>query len=260
MAALLPGRKLSVNDAMEVLVEEMPTRSTPEREKVLCASNASSVAVQYNDILKMKRAERRELVNGKEIVYIYHNTIDAIGDKAPTEKKVFEACEDAMQELLNLLQHVINDMQGTDIFITADHGFLYTYSPLTEGDKLGKSAFTGEVFEVGRRYAIADPATTADYLMPVQFEGEVEGTPVKGFTPQDSTRIKVSGGGENYVHGGVSLQEMVVPVIAFKNLRTTSKKYVELSKAELKLLSESRKISNRYSLWISSSVSPSERK
>lgn len=244
MAALLPGRKLSVNDAMEVLVEEMPTRSTPEREKVLCASNASSVAVQYNDILKMKRAERRELVNGKEIVYIYHNTIDAIGDKAPTEKKVFEACEDAMQELLNLLRIVINDMQGTDIFITADHGFLYTYSPLTEGDKLGKSAFTGEVFEVGRRYAIADPATTADYLMPVQFEGEVEGTPVKGFTPQDSTRIKVSGGGENYVHGGVSLQEMVVPVIAFKNLRTTSKKYVELSKAELKLLSESRKISN----------------
>ena len=149
-----------------------------------------------------------------------------------------------MQELLNLLRIVINDMQGTDIFITADHGFLYTYSPLTEGDKLGKSAFTGEVFEVGRRYAIADPAATADYLMPVQLEGEIEGTPVKGYTPQDSTRIKVSGGGENYVHGGVSLQEMVVPVIAFKNLRTTSKKYVEVSKAELKLLSESRKISN----------------
>lgn len=244
MAALLPGRRLSVNDEMEVLVEGMPTRSTPEREKVLCASNASSVAVQYNDILKMKRAERRELVGGKEVVYIYHNTIDAIGDKAPTEKKVFEACEDAMQELINLLRIVINDMQGTDIFITADHGFLYTYSPITEGDKLGKSAFTGEVFEVGRRYAITDPATTADYLMPVQLEGEVEGTPVKGYTPQDSTRIKVSGGGENFVHGGVSLQEMVVPVIAFKNLRTTSKKYVEVSKAELKLLSESRKISN----------------
>ena len=244
MAALLPGRRLSVNDEMDVLVEGMPTRSTPEREKVLCASNASSVAVQYNDILKMKRAERRELVGGKEVVYIYHNTIDAIGDKAPTEKKVFEACEDAMQELINLLRIVINDMQGTDIFITADHGFLYTYSPITEGDKLGKSAFTGEVFEVGRRYAITDPATTADYLMPVQLEGEVEGTPVKGYTPQDSTRIKVSGGGENFVHGGVSLQEMVVPVIAFKNLRTTSKKYVEVSKAELKLLSESRKISN----------------
>ena len=37
----------------------------------------------------MKRAERRELtVSGKEVVYIYHNTIDAIGDKSPTEKGV----------------------------------------------------------------------------------------------------------------------------------------------------------------------------
>lgn len=78
----------------------------------------------------------------------------------------------------------------------------------------------------------------------MQLDGEISGTPIKGFTPQDSTRIKISGGGENYVHGGVSLQEIVVPVITFKNLRTTSKKYVEVSNAELKLLSESRKVSN----------------
>lgn len=244
MASLLPGRKLSVNDGMDVFVEEMPTRSTTEREKVLCAANPSSVAVQYSDVLNMKRAERRELVSGKEVIYIYHNTIDAIGDKAPTEKKVFEACEDAMQEISNILRIIINDMQGTDIFITADHGFLYTYSPLTEGDKVGKNAFNGEVYEVGRRYAITTPSTTADFLMPVQLDGEISGTPIKGYTPQDSTRIKISGGGENYVHGGVSLQEIVVPVIAFKNLRTTSKKYVEVSNAELKLLSESRKVSN----------------
>lgn len=244
MASLLPGRKLSVNDSMDVFVEEMPTRSTTEREKILCASNPSSVAIQYSDVLNMKRAERRELVGGKEVVYIYHNTIDAIGDKAPTEKKVFEACEDAMQEISNILRIIINDMQGTDIFITADHGFLYTYSPLSESDKVGKSAVNGEVYEVGRRYAIADPSTTADFLMPVQLDGEIGGTPIKGYTPQDSTRIKISGGGENYVHGGVSLQEFVVPVIAFKNLRTSSKKYVEVSNAELKLLSESRKVSN----------------
>ena len=56
--------------------------------------------------------------------------------------------------------------------------------------------------------------------------------------------MKVQGGGENYVHGGISLQELVVPVIVFKNLRTTNKNYVEVKNAELKLLSESRKISN----------------
>ena len=183
MAALLPGRKLSVNDGMDVLVDEMPTRSTDERGKILCAANMNSVAVQYTDVLNMKRAERRELVSGKEVVYIYHNTIDAIGDKAPTEKKVFDACEDAMQELSNILRIVINDMQGTDVFITADHGFLYTYSPLTEGDKLGKDAISGKVYEIGRRYSLTEPSAAAEYLMPVRFDGEIGGTPVKGYTP-----------------------------------------------------------------------------
>ena len=244
MAALLPGRKISVDEDMGVYVEELPTSSTQDREKVLCIGNSNSVAIQYNDVLSMKRAERRELVSGKEVVYIYHNTIDAIGDKAPTENKVFGACEDAIQEISNILRIIVNDMQGTDIFITSDHGFLYTYRPLTEGDKISKNTFTGKVYEVGRRYALTEPSATGEYLLPVQLDSEISGTPVKGYTPQDSTRIKISGGGENYVHGGVSLQELCVPVIVFKNLRTSSKKYVEVSNAELKLLSESRKVSN----------------
>ena len=244
MAALLPAQRLGVTENMEVLADSMPTRSTAERERILCAENPKSVAIQYTDVLNMKRAERRELVSGKDVVYIYHNTIDAIGDKAVTEQKVFEACADTVQELSNLLRIVVNDMQGTDVFITADHGFLYTYSPLSESDKLSRDTFDGRVFDLGRRYGLTAPDTTASYLLPVELSGILDGTPVKGYTPQDSTRIKVKGGGENYVHGGISLQEMVVPVIAFKNLRTSSKQFVELSNAQVGLLSESRKVTN----------------
>ncbi len=244
MASLLPGKELSVNDDMEVLVDGMQTRSTMEREQVLCNINDNSIAVQYTDVLNMKRAKRRELVSGKSVVYIYHNTIDAIGDKAATEQKIFEACSDTIQELSNLVRIVVNDMQGTDVFITADHGFLYTYSPLAESDKLGKNTFSGKTYETGRRYVIVAPDTTADYLLPVRMDGEITGTPVKGFTPRDTTRIKVTGGGENYVHGGISLQEMLVPVIVYKNLRASRKKYVEVVNAELKLLNENKKVSN----------------
>ena len=48
----------------------------------------------------------------------------------------------------------------------------------------------------------------------------------------------------NYVHGGISLQEMVVPVIEYKNMRASSKKFVDVKKAELQLISQSRKVSN----------------
>ena len=212
---------------------------------LLSAVQTSANVKYYAEIVSEKAMLRRLIKLNEEIAnicYLGKEPLEAVLET--TEKKVFEACEDAMQELSNILRIVINDMQGTDVFITADHGFLYTYSPLTEGDKLGKDAISGKVYEIGRRYSLTEPSAAAEYLVPVQLDGEIVGTPVKGYTPFDSTRIRISGGGENYVHGGISLQEIVVPVISFKNLRSTSKKYVEVSNAELKLLSESRKVSN----------------
>lgn len=243
MAALLPGNRLSVDDSMNVLADGQPTRSTADRNAVLNAAK-SSVAVQYTELLAMKKAERRELIAGKDVIYIYHNAIDAIGDKLPTESKVFDACETAMQELSSILRIVTNELNGTNAFITADHGFLYTYQPLSESDKVDRTAFSGEVYELGRRYALTSADTVAEHLLPVNLSRELDGTPVKGYAPRDTIRMKVQGGGENYVHGGISLQEIAVPAIVYKNLRTNSKNYVEVTNAELKLLSETRKITN----------------
>lgn len=244
MAALLPGFNLGVDSNMDVLMGSLHTRSTAERQQVLCNANPNSVAVQASDLLNMTREERKSLLGGKDVIYIYHNTIDAIGDKAPTEKKVCEACADAVDEIMSLVKTVIGgDIRGTDIVITADHGFLYTYSPLRENDKIDKSVFDGKIYELGRRYAIAE-GSTVDYMMPVRLQDQLHGTEAMGFAPQDTIRIKVPGGGQNYVHGGISIQEMAVPVITFKNLKANNKNYVEVKNAELKLLSESRKLSN----------------
>lgn len=192
----------------------------------------------------MKKEERRELTVGKDVIYIYHNWIDATGDKASTETKVFDACETAIQEIISILRIIIGDLSGTNIFITADHGFLYSYRPLVESDKLDRKAFSGEVLELGRRYALTASDTEAEHLLPICLSHELDGASIKGFAPQDTIRMKVQGGGENYVHGGISLQELAVPVIAFKNIRASYKNYVEVKNAELKLLSESRKVSN----------------
>lgn len=244
MAALLPGNELAVSDKMEVSVDGKPTISTANRDAILSAANSDSVAVTYKDLLQMKQAERRALVQGKEIVYIYHNTIDAIGDKLATETKVFEACDAAISELNAIVKIIANDLSGINVFITADHGFLYTYKPLEESHKISRQTFNGEVYELGRRYSLVAPGTSADYLLPVKTEREIGGIPMKGYVPQDTVRIKVQGGGENYVHGGISLQEMVVPVIVYKGMRSGYKKYVEVQNPGLSLISESRKVSN----------------
>ena len=77
----------------------------------------------YKELLQMKKQERLDLVAGKEIIYIYHNVIDATGDKAPTETKVFGACNPAIDELTAIVKIIVNDLSGSNIFITADHGF-----------------------------------------------------------------------------------------------------------------------------------------
>ncbi len=249
MAALLPHKELTVqaksNGGLSVLADGQSTEST-NRDKVLKATNPASVALQYRGIIGLKRAERQALVKGMEVVYIYHDKIDEASHTS--DSSVFPACEDAIDEIKGLVRIIVNEFSGTRILITADHGFLYTYSPLTEDDKVSKDSWKGKEVDYGRRYAIMEKDAQPEYLMPVQFlDGK---TDYAAFAPRENVRIKMSGGGLNFVHGGISLQEMVVPLIDYHYLRTDSKAYqknrakIDTKPVELNLLSANRKISN----------------
>lgn len=248
MAALLPHKELSVeikNDKLFVRADNEYTDSN-YREKILKKTNPESVVLKYKDIIKMKRPERSALVKGKDVIYIYHDTIDE--SSHTSDGMVFSACEDAINEIKNLIKVIMNDFGGTRIIVTADHGFLYTYSPLTEDDKVDKTSFNNQDIEYGRRYAIMQEGAKPNYLMPVKFlEGKTE---MEAFAPRESIRIKMNGGGMNFVHGGISLQEMVVPIIEYNYLRNDSKEYrrnkdkYDTKPVVVNLLSSNRKICN----------------
>jgi hypothetical protein len=247
MAGLLPHKHLEAKqqgELIKVLADGQPTDSG-YREKILKTANPESVALKYSDLLSAKRVERSAMVKGKEVVYIYHNTIDEASHTADT--MVFPACEDAVVELKNLVRIIVNDFGATNIIITADHGFLYTYSPITEDDKIEKSEFINRIVEYGRRYAIMKKDSHPEYLQEIRLlEGDTE---FEAYAPKENTRIK-SSGGLNYVHGGTSLQEMVVPVIEYHYMRNTSMEYLrnkdkyDTKPVEIALLSASHKISN----------------
>lgn len=248
MAALLPHKELEVElhgDVLKVMVEGVST-DAGYRDKVLKSAKPNSVAVKYNDLVSAKRAERSEMVKGMDVVYIYHDTIDEASHTADT--MVFPACDDAIQELKNLTTIICNDFGATHILFTADHGFLYTYSPLTEDDKIDRTGFIDRIVEYGRRFAIMRKGPDPDYLQKVQFlDGQSE---YDAFAPKENVRIKMNGSGLNFVHGGISLQEMVVPVIDYHFLRNQSKQYQRNKKkydtkpVKVSLLSATHKVSN----------------
>ena len=248
MAALLPHQKLEVterSDELKVLADGQSTEAG-SREKVLKAANKASVALQYDDLIGMKRLERAALVKGMEVVYIYHDKIDEashISDSA-----VFSACEEAIAEMKNAVRIIVNEFGGTNILITSDHGFLYTCFPLSEDDKVDKTTPGDQDVEVERRYLITRSGAKPEYLLPVKFIGNSAG--FQAWAPRESIRIKKRGGSLNFVHGGISLQEMVVPVIEYQFLRNAYKSYqrnrdkIDTKPVTVSLLSASRKISN----------------
>lgn len=248
MAALLPHEKLSVElrgDNIKVLADGQLTESN-YRDKILKSVREDSVAISYADLVNAKRIERSEWVRAKNVIYIYHDTIDEASHTSDT--MVFPACDDAIAELKNLVRIIVNDFGGTNIMITADHGFLYTYSLLIEDDKVDKTGFKNRIIEYGRRYAIMMKDSKPEYLQYVKFlDGN---TDYEAYAPKENVRIKMNGDGLNYVHGGISLQEMCVPLIEYHFLRNQSKEYqrnksvYDTKPVDVSLLSATHKISN----------------
>lgn len=243
MAALLPHQQLSLNDKGQVMADGMKTDSLAERDAVLKTKWAESLAIDYHSIIAATQDERREMVKGRKMVYIYHNCIDAVGDKAATEIKVFDAAHQAIEEILRLVRIIRDDLSGVNIFITADHGFIYKRDPLLESDKIKKE--TVGAFEEKRRYMLGYQEKEAGGLMTFKpkYLHSDEG-PLVVYVPKGTIRFKVPGPGANYVHGGAALQEVVVPLINFRVVRGSQAKKIKEHKVKVKLVNESRKITN----------------
>lgn len=249
MAALLPHRELTVveksSGQLSVLADGQST-DAGNRDKILKQTNKASVALKYDNIIGLKRAERQALVKGMEVVYIYHDKVDIASHTS--DSAVFSACDEAISDIKNLVRIIVNEFGGTNIIITADHGFLYTYSPLSEDDKVDKTTPSEQDVEIDRRYLITRKGAKPEYLLPIKFlDGQSE---FEAFAPRENVRIKKKGGGLNFVHGGISLQEMVVPIVEYQHLRTATKAYqrnrdkIDTKPVTLNLLSAGRKISN----------------
>lgn len=249
MAALLPHKKLSAvlreNGTLAVLADGQPT-DAGYRDGILKSTNPNSVALKYDDLIVLKREERQALVRGMDVVYIYHDAVDKASHTS--DSAVFTACDEAISQIKNMMKIIVNYFGGTNILVTADHGFIYTYSPLREDDKVDRTTPSHQDVEVDRRYLIVQKGVRPDYLLPVKFMDQASG--FDAYAPRDYVRIKKRGGGLNFVHGGISLQEMVVPVLEFQYLRNSYKAYqrnrdkIDTKPVAISLLSANRKISN----------------
>lgn len=246
MAALLPHHSMGLREAdMAVFLDgDVPVASTEEREVALRRRKPKGRCIQSKALLAEKRSARKQLVGDADVVYVYHNKIDAVGEGFNTEHMVFDACETAIEDLVALVKSSINDLTISRVLITADHGFLYTRNPLEERSKVSVADASTRVVKQGRRYLVGDEPSIHDGLFVKMNMDDIDGGTYTGLAPRECVRIKKAGPGDNYVHGGLSLQECCVPVIEFRNRRSGAKGFEERQRAGFKLLSTSRRITS----------------
>ena len=217
MAALLPHKELSIADGSDqVLIDGKKTQGQQNRAKVLQAgTDLRTTVVLAEELMQMNsKTEGRAFAKKYDLIYVYHNRIDKVGDDTTSEAKVFAAVADEQAYLLDLCRKIAN-VGGNNMYLTADHGFLYQASTVAESDFL-PDHFTGEVWKKHRRFVVGNGLEAGDGMVKYTAEQLGLSGAAEVVVPRGLQRLRVQGAGSRFVHGGSSLQEVVVPLVQVK--------------------------------------------
>jgi uncharacterized protein (TIGR02687 family) len=230
MAALLPNKELAIadNETGTVFVDGQSSQGTANRTKILqMALNGCGQAIAAEDFMAMNRDDSRELLKANPVLYIYHNRIDHTGDKMHSEGQAFEAAEQTLDDLLKLVKK-LTAANANNLLITADHGFIYQHREIAESDFLSVEPEGEVILYRDRRFILGKKLKPSPGLHTFKAEqlglcGDVEVQ-----IPKSINRLRLKGSGSRFVHGGASLQEVVIPVIKINKKRQSDVSAVEV--------------------------------
>jgi uncharacterized protein (TIGR02687 family) len=242
MASLLPHKSLSYKGA-DVLVNG-GTSAAGDRDGIL--QKVGGMACKYDELMAKKKEEGREFIKDKRVVYIYHDSVDAIGDDSKTEGHTFEAVRKAINELTALVGYIVNSLNGHHILVTADHGFLFTETGPVETDKSKLSDKPDSAVIAKKRYLLAPhlPDHEAAWHGKTSVTAKADGD--MDFWIPKGTNLFHFVGGARFVHGGAMPQEIVVPVVTVKHVRGKSAQETKTKPVTVQVLGTNHRITSAY--------------
>lgn len=220
MAALLPHKTLALaeNGSGEALVDGGSATGSANRAKVLAQAVSASAVVLAKDVLAMGKDDSRALIRDHDVVYVYHNLIDKTGDTRDTEERVFDAAEDTLDELLRVIKKLAN-ANASNLLVTADHGFIYQNHPLEDSDFVTSEPEGAEILYTDRRFVLGRGLRDNSSFKTWQPDQLGLAGSLQVQIPKSINRLRLKGSGSRFVHGGATLQEVVIPVISINKKR-----------------------------------------
>ena len=221
MAALLPHTRKTIVKDGNVQLDGQSATGTENRAKILAAAAENeATAIKASDFLALSRDESRELTKSNRILYLYHNQIDDAGDNTKSEERVFDAAQDSLHEIMDIIKKLAG-ANFSNLIITSDHGFIYQNQPIDDSDFAVEEPQAQEILFRSRRFVIGRGFKASKSLK--EFSAHALG--LEGdfsvMIPKSINRLRLQGSGSRYVHGGASLQEVIIPLIRVNKKRTS---------------------------------------
>lgn len=222
MASLLPngGSKLNVeHDKDNFKISDgnfsMPLNNKQERIKYFIKQAGNlGVVKNLNDIVDEPNNSLKTTFKGKSRILIYSSEIDEAGHIEDANIQFFPT-------LINKINFSINkllDIGIEKILIVADHGFMLT-SGLEDWMKIDIQKDMDCIIK-RRRFSISKNKINGNYITKGSHSVNHNGNLYFNF-PR-GINVFSAAGGSKFLHGGISIQELLIPVIEINNIKVTT--------------------------------------
>jgi hypothetical protein len=198
----LEGGKLAVT------VGERPVASVEQRVELLRAAHGTVANLELGDVSQQGEKELAKAIKGADLVLVRSQEIDAAGESGMLNAAwpQFDAIK---QDLANAVAKLGQVGVGR-VVICADHGFVALSQSVGNANTI--DAPIGGAGELHRRCWVGKGGTTAEGTVRVPLSLLGVRSDLDVIVPRGLAVFK-AGGGKQFFHGGLSPQELIVPVI-----------------------------------------------
>lgn len=213
--ALLPHSELRLYDVPEggqdMGVDNKILNTIEKRSNHLAEYKEGGKCLDFNDISDCNKNTNRKLFEGTSVVYIFHDDID-LKSHTGTAEDIVESCRRSADRISKVVSHIHETLQRSEVWITADHGFLFNDHDFEEKDKIKVSE---PALEKKSRYYLtqSDASVTGVVKFPLSEVSGMDLDDVFVAVPEGTNRFAAPAGGYMFTHGGAALQEIIVPLI-----------------------------------------------
>lgn len=218
MAALLPGAEkgLSLSEVggkLAPAVGGQTLRTRQERVAYLeTAGLGELVVTKLDQLAPLSDTHLSQAVKGANLIVVTATEeIDGLCENNPA------LARRTLDDVLNQLRRGLKTLFGLGVqtaVITADHGYLFG-EKITSGQ--GIDAPGGKTVALKRRAWIGKGGAKLPGALRAPLSALGVGGDLEIATPWNLSCFKVKGGGTEYFHGGLSLPELVIPVLTVRS-------------------------------------------